>query len=167
MRTRQILNPALAEAVARLGHGDRVAVTDAGCPIPDGVRRVDLAVDYGIPSVPQVLTVLLRHVLAEHLTLSEELREFNPHGYTAIQEAFRGSGATLAITPHDHVMTELIPTAKLVVRSGDFTPWGNLVFVASTEPYAWFPDEEVARGRVMPEAYRERIARMEANELPS
>ena len=167
MRTGQILNPALAEGVALLGHGDLVAVTDAGFPIPDDVRRVDFALDVGIPTVTQILDVLLRHVYAEHLIASEELRDNNPDGYAGVLESFRGSGATLELMAHDTVMKDVIPTAKLVVRSGEFTPWGNIAFVASTEPLAWFGDAATARGVVMPDAYRERIARIEANEIPS
>ncbi|MDN8999686.1 RbsD/FucU domain-containing protein, partial [Staphylococcus aureus] len=50
MKKGVLLNAPLSAVVARLGHGDRVVVCDAGLPIPDGVERIDLAVSPGVPS---------------------------------------------------------------------------------------------------------------------
>ncbi|GAL24430.1 carbohydrate transport protein [Vibrio variabilis] len=44
MRTERILHPELAKALAQLGHGDIVLVTDAGFPIPADANRVDLGI---------------------------------------------------------------------------------------------------------------------------
>ncbi|MCW5952820.1 MAG: hypothetical protein KIT69_11240 [Propionibacteriaceae bacterium] len=166
MRRGQLLNPALAEAIALLGHGDLVLVVDAGFPIPDRVRRIDLSLEAGVPSIEQVLTVLLRHVFAERLLLPDEARAGNPRHYARLLECFRGSGAVLEVVPHDRFVEQLAPSARLVVRSGDFEAWGSAAFVASTEPQAWFTESAIREGLVVPDSYRARIDRMAAGGPP-
>ena len=43
MKKSGIINQPLATAIAGLGHLDMVVIADAGLPIPDGPRRIDLA----------------------------------------------------------------------------------------------------------------------------
>jgi simple sugar transport system permease protein len=166
MRLGQILNPALAAAVAGLGHGDIFIVVDAGFPIPRSTNRVDLAVDVGIPRIHQVLALLLRHVFVERVSPTEEMRSNNPHHFGAILEEFRGSGAALEVVPHATLVQQAADSAKLIVRTGDFAAWGSVSMVASTEPQAWFTDAAVGDGLVMPDDYRARISRIQAMELP-
>jgi simple sugar transport system permease protein/D-ribose pyranase len=166
MRLGEILNPALAAAVAELGHGDLFMVVDAGFPIPRSTCRVDLAVDAGIPSIQQVVALLLRHVFVERVSPSEEMRSNNPAHFAAIVEQFRGSGAALDVVAHSRLIQDAAKSAKLIVRTGDFVAWGSISMVASTEPQAWFTDAAIAGGLVMPDDYRTRIARIEAKDLP-
>ena len=166
MRLGQILNPALAAAVAELGHGDIFMVVDAGFPIPRSTYRIDLAVDAGIPLIHQVVALLLRHVFVECMSPSEEMRSNNPRHFAAIMEQFRGSGAALDVVPHSRLVQQAADSAKLIVRTGDFAAWGSISMVASTEPQAWFTDAAIADGLVMPADYRARIARIEAKDLP-
>ena len=44
-----ILNQDISCVVAGMGHNDMLVIGDAGLPIPDGVRRIDLAVKQGVP----------------------------------------------------------------------------------------------------------------------
>ncbi len=55
MKKHGILNRHLSGALASLGHTDGVLVCDAGMPIPDGPRVVDLAFRAGVPSFAEVL----------------------------------------------------------------------------------------------------------------
>ena len=65
MKKAGILNRHLAGALAELGHGDGVLVCDAGMPIPDGPRVVDLAFRAGVPSFEEVLDGLLAELVVE------------------------------------------------------------------------------------------------------
>ena len=65
MKKHGILNRHLAGALAELGHGDGVLVCDAGMPIPDGPRVVDLAFRAGVPSFAEVLEGLLEELVVE------------------------------------------------------------------------------------------------------
>jgi len=49
MKRTTLLHAELSEVIARLGHGDLLVIGDAGLPIPDGPRRIDLAVSAGVP----------------------------------------------------------------------------------------------------------------------
>ena len=51
MKRTTLLHAELSHAIAQLGHGDMIAIGDAGLPIPDGPRRIDLAVCPGLPAV--------------------------------------------------------------------------------------------------------------------
>lgn len=65
MKKAGILNRHLSGALAELGHGDGVLVCDAGMPIPDGPRVVDLAFRAGVPSFAEVLDGLLAELVVE------------------------------------------------------------------------------------------------------
>lgn len=167
MKPGQILNPQIADAVARLGHTDLVMVTDAGFPIPDSVRRVDLAVEKGLPSVPQVLRMLARHLFVENVAFAPEAATHNPQLYNQLQEIYTGSGATFEGIDHTTLCDDVVQRCKLVIRTGDFDPWANVVLTASTDPFAWFTDEAVAEGLEILPAYVERRERIQRGEVPS
>jgi D-ribose pyranase len=50
-----LLHAELSQVIASLGHGDMLVLGDAGLPIPDGPRRIDLAVARGVPRLADVL----------------------------------------------------------------------------------------------------------------
>ena len=80
MRTGRLLHPELARALALLGHGDIVLVTDAGAPIPPDLPRVDLALAPGLVDVRDVLRVLRAEIFVEDVVLARELQDGNPLG---------------------------------------------------------------------------------------
>lgn len=49
MKKRGILNAELMRCIASLGHKDLFMIGDAGMPIPEGVKVIDLAVCSGVP----------------------------------------------------------------------------------------------------------------------
>lgn len=77
MKKAGILNRHLAGALAELGHGDGVLVCDAGMPVPDGPRVVDLAFRAGVPSFAEVVDGLLAELVVEGATAATEVREAN------------------------------------------------------------------------------------------
>ena len=50
-----ILNSDIAKVLTDLGHTDKIAIGDAGLPIPTGVKRIDLAIALSDPSFIKVL----------------------------------------------------------------------------------------------------------------
>jgi D-ribose pyranose/furanose isomerase RbsD len=154
-----ILNAELTHAVAAMGHTDVLMVVDAGFPIPEDVRRVDLALTRGVPTIEQVLTAVDEELIAERVLYADDVPEMNPPLNRLIQETYgEGSGTEIETIPHEEVLgygTE----AKAIVRTGDFNPWGNIVLECGTDPKAWF-DDDVS----MPPAYQERYAEMYGEE---
>ncbi|MFM9445475.1 D-ribose pyranase [Streptomyces acidiscabies] len=122
MKRSGILNRHLAGAIAELGHGDGVLVCDAGMPIPDGPRVVDLAFRAGVPSFEDVLAGLLDELVVEGAVAAEEVREANPAAYGLLA----GSFAELSYVSHEK-LKELSAGARLVVRTGEARPYANVL----------------------------------------
>ncbi|MET7284428.1 D-ribose pyranase [Streptomyces sp. NPDC005573] len=122
MKKAGILNRHLAGALAELGHGDGVLVCDAGMPIPDGPRVVDLAFRAGVPSFAEVLDGLLDELVVEAGTAAEEVRAANP-GASALLDARLPA---LALVPHEE-LKRLSAGARLVVRTGEARPYANVL----------------------------------------
>ncbi|MFI5819236.1 D-ribose pyranase [Streptomyces rishiriensis] len=122
MKKAGILNRHLAGALAELGHGDGVLVCDAGMPIPDGPRVVDLAFRAGVPSFEEVVDGLLAELVVEGATAAEEVREANPSAAGLLAGRFR----SLTYVPHER-LKELSAGARLVVRTGEARPYANVL----------------------------------------
>ncbi len=99
MKKAGILNRHLSGALAELGHGDGVLVCDAGMPIPDGPRVVDLAFRAGVPSFAEVLDGLLAELVVEGATAATEVREANP----AAAQLLEGEFPALELVTHERL----------------------------------------------------------------
>jgi D-ribose pyranase len=117
-----ILNRHLAGALAELGHGDGVLVCDAGMPVPDGPRVVDLAFRAGVPSFAEVLDGLLAELVVEGGTAAQEVRGANP----AVAELLDARLPELDLVSHER-LKELSAGARLVVRAGEARPYANVL----------------------------------------
>ncbi|MBL1703691.1 D-ribose pyranase, partial [Klebsiella pneumoniae] len=73
MKKHGVLNSEIASVLASLGHTDTIVIADCGLPIPDGVKRIDLAVEIGKPSFLDVLQVVADDMAIEKVTLAEEV----------------------------------------------------------------------------------------------
>ncbi|MET9758142.1 D-ribose pyranase [Streptomyces sp. NPDC006372] len=122
MKRTGILNRHLAGALAELGHGDGVLVCDAGMPIPDGPRVVDLAFRAGVPAFAEVLDGLLAELVVEGATAAEEVREANPEASELLTARFPG----VELVSHER-LKELSAGARLVVRTGEARPYANVL----------------------------------------
>ncbi|MFF1486473.1 D-ribose pyranase [Streptomyces sp. NPDC058319] len=122
MKKAGILNRHLAGALAELGHTDEVLVCDAGMPIPDGPRVVDLAFRAGVPSFAEVLDGLLAELVVEGATAAAESRGANPAVSALLEDRLPG----LVLVPHER-LKELSAGARLVVRTGEARPYANVL----------------------------------------
>ncbi|MDT0612852.1 D-ribose pyranase [Streptomyces lancefieldiae] len=122
MKKAGILNRHLSAALAELGHGDGVLVCDAGMPIPDGPRVVDLAFRAGVPSFAEVLDGLLAELVIEGATAATEVREANAEAAALLGGYF----PALDLVPHER-LKELSAGARLVVRTGEARPYANVL----------------------------------------
>jgi D-ribose pyranase len=122
VRKAGILNRHLAGALAELGHGHEVLVCDAGLPVPDGPRVVDLAFRAGVPSFAEVLAGLLDELVVEGATAATEVRAANPPAAELLDGHFPG----LTLVPHER-LKELSAGARLVVRTGEARPYANVL----------------------------------------
>lgn len=120
MKKNGILNGALNAAISALGHGDLVVVADCGLPIPLGTPTVDLALVHGIPGFLQVLDALRNDVTFERCTAASESTAGRAGEW--IKDRFPEA----EYITHEE-LKQLTRTAKLAVRSGEATPYANVV----------------------------------------
>ncbi len=124
MKKQGILNPQLSRVIAELGHTDALVIADAGLPIPAGVERIDLALVGGIPSFMDVLDAVLNEMQVERVTIAREMQNKSPQLYAQI-------GSTMKTCPVREVPHEefklLTAKARAIVRTGEFTPYANII----------------------------------------
>jgi len=127
MKKNELLHADLSTVIARSGHNDALVIGDAGLPIPNGPLRIDLALKRGIPGFIETLQTVLSELQVERIILAEETRTTSPH----IQEQIN---SLLPNTPIEWVSHEEFKHrtagARAVVRTGECTPYANIILIA-------------------------------------
>ncbi len=123
-----MLNGAIDSALTRQGHMDLMMVVDAGFPCPDHVEVIDIALSEGVPQILDVLAELKKFHSVEKLVMAEDAREHNPAYLAKVAKAF-GEGVELEVIPHTE-LKERSQQVKTIIRTGDFTAWGNVMLVS-------------------------------------
>lgn len=124
MKKRGIINAKLAGFIAGLGHKDTFMIADGGMPIPKGVEIVDLALCEGVPTFQQALDAILDEAEVEYFTIAEEIVENNPKLYKYIREKMPETEYSLV--SHTE-LKEMSRDIKFAVRTGEFTPYPNVI----------------------------------------
>ena len=128
MKRTALLHAELSQVIAALGHGDMLVIGDAGLPIPDGPRRIDLALTPGIPRVADVLKVVLSEMQVERALIAREAIGQLPVGQ--LPAWCEGQLAALPETVSHEELKRLSARAKAVIRTGECTPYANIVLSA-------------------------------------
>ena len=123
------INPALSRVISETGHTDLLVVTDAGLPIPTGSERIDLAYRPGAPAFLDVLDTVLAELVVEGATVSAEVAEKSPEVLEALRERFADQDFEIQLLPHVEFKA-LSQSARAFVRSGEFTPYANVILHA-------------------------------------
>ncbi len=127
MKKHPLLHADLSAAIARLGHNDQLAIGDAGMPIPPGPQRIDLALTGGIPSFLDTLRVVASEMVVQSVIVAEEILTKNPTVLAGIREVL--PGVEIEMVPHLD-LKERTKSASAMVRTGEFTPYANVILVA-------------------------------------
>ncbi len=125
MKRTALLHAELSHAIATLGHGDMLVIGDVGLPIPNGPRRIDLALTPGIPAVADVLRVVLEEMQVEKAVIATEAVERNG-GQVPAWCRLPIQPSSL---PHED-FKRLTQQARVMVRTGECTPYANVILVA-------------------------------------
>jgi len=127
MKRTTLLHAELSEVIARLGHGDLLVIGDAGLPIPDGPRRIDLAVSANVPRFRDVLAAVLAEMQVEAAIVAEELAPANPSVHADLRRLL---GETPVSTLSHEQFKAATRGARAVVRTGEFSPYANVILRA-------------------------------------
>ena len=126
MKKQGILNSDISRVLSYMGHTDCIAVGDCGLPIPDEVERIDLALEFGVPSFMDVLRVITKDMKVEKIVLAEEIREQNPKVLGEIKELFAGQELETVFVSHTELKKQT-RKCKAVIRTGETTPYANII----------------------------------------
>jgi len=122
-----LLNQPLSAVIAGLGHLDTLVIADAGLPIPPEVQRIDLAVRAGLPPFLDVVQAVLDEVEVQSAIIAEEMVVHSPEVHAALLNLL----GDIPVEVMSHVrFKEQTHEARAVVRTGEFTPYANVILVA-------------------------------------
>jgi D-ribose pyranase len=121
-----ILNAALSNLIASMGHTDLLVVADAGLPIPPGVLVIDLAVRCGLPTFTDVLSAVADDLQVEQVVIASEAQQ-TADPLPEVADLFPGVPVTTC--PHEE-FKQRTTRARAVVRTGECTPYHNVILRA-------------------------------------
>jgi D-ribose pyranase len=119
------LNREVSRVLARMGHTDCIVIADCGLPIPGGVECIDLSLTLGTPAFLHVLDSVLADFRAERAIFASEAREQNP-AVMSCASRLAGEGVNVDFVMHER-LKELSHQAKCVIRTGEATPFANVI----------------------------------------
>lgn len=127
MKRHGILNSHISKVLTDLGHTDMVVIADAGLPIPDGVPRIDLSLKLGVPSFEDVVDAVRDDMVIEKVIVAHEIKENNKETISYINEVFFDTEKQFV--SHE-ILKALTKEAKVVIRTGEVTPYANCILQA-------------------------------------
>lgn len=124
MKKTPLLNSCICEVISKMGHTDMIAIGDCGLPIPDGTKRIDLALLKGVPSFIQTLRAVLLEQQIEEVIIARETTETSPEIFEAIKEEV--GDVKITFISHEELKMKL-HNCKAVIRTGEQTPYANVI----------------------------------------
>lgn len=131
MKKTGILNSDISRVLSYMGHTDTLGIGDCGLPIPSETERIDLSVRFGVPSFIDVLGEISEDMVYQKIILAEEIKQNNPDILAQIQNLVNKKDADIEIVFVSHSeLKEKTKKCKAVVRTGEVTPYANIILEA-------------------------------------
>lgn len=132
MKKGKVLNSEISHVISTLGHTDTITIGDCGLPIPEQVKRIDLALTLGIPSFIETLSVVLSEQFVEKITIAKELKEKNIEVYKQMMALIKAiekeQENSIEIIEISHkIFKKATEQSKAIVRTGETTPYSNII----------------------------------------
>ena len=122
----RLLNSEIISVLAAMGHTDQLVIADAGLPIPAAVKRIDLALEKGLPSFDATLALIASNMVMVKVILAEEIKENNPEMLKKIKEILSDKKIEIEFVSHEY-FKKLSSSSKAIVRTGECTPYANII----------------------------------------
>lgn len=129
MVTNGIQNIMIAKMLNYAQHMDEIIICDIGFPIPKEVDYVDVVVTDDMPTVEEVLDVVLSCFSVEKVIMADEANFYNPSYVRRIKERF-GEEIPFEFISHKK-FKEHSRTVKGIIRTGDYTANSNVLLVSA------------------------------------
>jgi D-ribose pyranase len=127
MKKKGPLNSEITKVLADIGHTDTIVVADCGLPVPEGVRKIDLAIRLGQPSFLDVVAMLAEELQVEGVTVATEIHSHNKGVFDELTKLF--PNAEFADVDHEE-FKKRTKNAKAIIRTGEATPYANCILHA-------------------------------------
>ena len=127
MKRNGILHPGIAHLLASTGHTDYFLITDRGFLVPPEPERFDLALVDDLPTVFDVLKAVHEEFVIDRIIIAEEMTTFSPERVAELGEVL--GDITVEVVSHID-LKRLGHDAKAAIRTGDTTPYANLIVVS-------------------------------------
>ncbi len=127
MKKHGMLNSHISKMLSDLGHTDLIVIADAGLPIPSDVPRIDLALTLGVPSFIDVVHAVNDDMVVEKVILASEIQDNNETTLEDMKKTF--TDTEIDFISHED-FKEKTKHAKVVVRTGEVTPYANCILQA-------------------------------------
>ncbi len=144
MKTTGILNSELIRVMARMGHGDLLAITDRGFPFPlhADTATIDLSVARNVPRFLDVVLPIAEDFEIEEVIIADETKTVSPDVHKALLRIFaekknKGNDVRIRYIPHEEFKDLVLHGAErdepiaCIVKTGEFTPYANVILVSS------------------------------------
>lgn len=122
-----ILNSDISKVLSDLGHTDWIVIGDAGLPVPEGVKRIDLSLKLGTPSFVEVLQEVILDMEVESAIVAEEIKKENIDQLNNVRKII--GNKTIEFVSHA-AFKEKTRYAKAIIRTGEATPFSNIILKA-------------------------------------
>lgn len=122
MKRQGILNSEISKVLSDMGHTDTIVIADCGLPIPNGVKKIDVAIRTGVPTFLDVLDELKKDMVIESVTLASEIKEQNSILHENLAERFKG----IEYVSHEE-FKDKTKNAKAIIRTGEVSPYANII----------------------------------------
>ena len=127
MKKDGLLNPQILSAIAAMGHTEYLVIADAGLPVPSGIPVIDISLIRGIPDFGAVLHSVIDEMVEESFIVAEEMADKSQDTYGTVIEAL--PQVPFRCIAHEE-FKEMAAKAKTVIRTGETTPYANIILVA-------------------------------------
>ena len=112
-------------------------ISDAGFAAPRDVPVIDISLTVNKPTVLEVMDELLKHFSVEKAVLAEETRQTGPTRFADIVGLFP-EDVEVEVIPHTELKRRS-REVKVIVRTGDFTSYSNVLLVSGAGP-RWYSE---------------------------
>jgi D-ribose pyranase len=120
-----ILNPRLLSLLAHFRHTNTLVIADRGFPFWPQIETVDLSLVDDLPTVLQTLAAVRANCVIGKTWMAKEFLRMNDRR-TQARFISALKGASLSFEPHGD-FKKRVPNAIGLIRTGDTTPYANLI----------------------------------------
>ncbi|AYE52601.1 D-ribose pyranase [Priestia megaterium NCT-2] len=125
MKRHGMINSHITKILTDLGHTDTIVIADAGLPVPSDVPKIDLSLKLGMPSFEDVVVAVLEDMATEKIVIASEMKERNQKAYELMEKQ------NILVEEVSHEQLKMLTgKAKVVIRTGEATPYANCILQA-------------------------------------